>query len=451
MRSSRAAGRSASAQSDAGLLDRLGIAHGVLRVVRDEAGVARRVALLDCNESFVEQTSLTVDVGDRFLREAFGVGARTALAQLAEAAQGNTSVLSHYYTSSSRWFACYCRPSCADQLTVVLIDVTGYRSDSTLGLQREQAYRSFIEHLPMIAILRVTAPQPVSLFSAGSFREMTGYGPEQGSSPEAWLEIVHPDDRGTVRDAAERLVSQPLYDSETDYRIVRRDGETRWVRSYDRHFTSDDGTMQIVQGLIVDITERKRQEEELQEANDRIQEQNQLLERLARTDALTGLLNRRAMQEQLERELRLLSRGRGRFSVLLIDLDDFKGVNDRHGHRAGDRVLVHLAETLESQLRASDVCARWGGEEFMVLFTGTSGDAALNVSTKLRLWFAEHPAEVDHQSLPVTFTGGLVEAMDGDTVDALFARADAALYQGKNAGRDRIVGIMSSGSTVERA
>lgn len=451
MKASRAVDGAGSTHTETALLESLGIAHAVLRLMRDDSGDVRRVVLVACNEPFVEQTSLTVDVGDRFLREAFGVGARTALAQFEEAAQGNAKALSHYYTSSGRWFACYCRSSCDDQLTVVLIDVTAYRSDSALGLQREQAYRSFIEHLPMIAILRVTVPQPVSLFSAGSFREITGYGPEQGSSPDAWLEIVHPDDVDLVREATERLVSEPQHDSEIEYRIVRRDGGVRWVRSYDRHFTSDDGTMQIVQGLIVDITERKLQEQALQEANDRIQEQNQLLERLARTDALTGLLNRRAMQEQLERELRLLSRGRGCFSILLIDLDDFKGVNDRHGHRAGDRVLVHLAETLECQLRASDVCSRWGGEEFMVLFTGTSGEAALHVATKLRVWFAEHPAEIDDQTLAVTFTGGLVEATDDDTVDVLFARADTALYQGKNAGRDRIVGIMSSGSTVEQA
>ncbi len=451
MKASRAVDGAGSTHVETKLFESLGIAHAVLSLIRDDAGDVRRVALVACNEPFVEQTSITVDVGDRFLREAFGVGARTALAEFVEAAQGDTKALSHYYTSSGRWFACYCRPSRDDRLTIVLIDVTAYRSDSALGLQREQAYRSFIEHLPMIAILRVTAPQPVSLFSAGSFREITGYGPEQGSSSETWLEIVHPDDLERVRTAGERLMSEPHHDSEIEYRIIRRDGDVRWVQSYDRHFTSDDGTMQIVQGLILDITDRKLQEQALQQANDRIQEQNQLLEQLARTDALTGLLNRRAMQEQLERELRLQSRGRGRFSVLLIDLDDFKGVNDRHGHRAGDRVLVHLAETLERQLRASDVCSRWGGEEFMVLFTGTSGEAALNVATKLRIWFAGHPAEIDDQTLAVTFTGGLVEATDGDAVDALFARADTALYQGKNAGRNRIVGIMSSGATVERA
>jgi diguanylate cyclase len=145
------------------------------------------------------------------------------------------------------------------------------------------------------------------------------------------------------------------------------------------------------------------------------------------------------MQEQLERELRLFSRGRGTFSVLLIDLDKFKDVNDVHGHRAGDRVLMNLAESLSEQLRASDVQARWGGEEFMVLFSGTDADAALPVAEKLLSRFASDPTAVDGTPIPMTFTGGLVEATEGDTVDSLFARADKALYAGKNAGRNRIV------------
>jgi diguanylate cyclase (GGDEF)-like protein/PAS domain S-box-containing protein len=420
------------------MLDRYGIAHLTLRLHRDDSGDARRVSVEDCNETFVRQAGLDADVGDAFLREAFGVGAKAALAEFVEAFDGALPVFPQFYRSTSRWFSCYARPLDADRLSVVLVDVTDFRSDSALMQLREQAYRYFIEHLPMIAFLRIVSPQPMSLFTAGSFREITGYGPEQGTTTENWLEIVHPDDRETVEAAASELFGEPDVGSELEYRIVRRDGQIRWVHSYDRQFTSEDGSMQIVQGLILDVTERKRQEEALRDANDRIGEQNQLLARLARTDVLTGLLNRRAMQEQLERELRLLSRGRGAFSVLLIDLDNFKAVNDVHGHRAGDRVLMHLSATLSEQLRASDVQARWGGEEFMVLFSGTSGDSAFRVAQKLLARFREHPTIVDGEPLVCTFTGGLVEAELGDTVDSLFQRADKALYQGKNAGRNRI-------------
>ncbi len=432
-------------------LDGLGIGQAVIRLVRTRAGRVTVATLVECNGSFVSQTSLPETVGARFLQKAFGPDRRHALTQLAGVSSDAPSVFSSYYRSSARWFSCFCRVTGEDLVTIVLIDITSSRSDPGFVQMRERAYRSFIEQLPMIAILRVISPQPILLFSAGAFREITGYGPEQGGSIDAWLEIVHEDDVETVRSSMSRLVSETECNLELEYRIVRRDGRTRWIRSYDRHYTTDEGSVQIVQVLIVDITDRKQQGEKLREANERIGEQNRLLARLARTDALTGMLNRRAMQEHLEREILLMSRGGGGFSILLIDLDDFKGVNDRYGHRAGDQVLIHLSKTLSSHLRVSDVQARWGGEEFMVLFSGTSGEAALSVANKLRHRFAEYPTLIDGQELVVTFTGGLVEASDRDTVDTLFARADTALYQGKNAGRNRIVGIFSSGVTVEKA
>lgn len=430
-------------------LNELGIGHAKIRLERDAAGAVVGARLEQCNDAFVAQTGVTVDVGDRYLEVAFGHGAADALRAIARVSDGGAAVFPQHYATSDRWFSCHGRVVCQDLVEIALLDVTDYRAESEMLMLRERAYRSFIEHLQMIAFLRVVSPEPKMLFTAGSFREITGYGPEQGISSEAWLEVVHPDDRDRVRAEADRLDSHPDYDEELEYRIVRRDGQVKWVRSYDRQFTSDDGTTQLVQGLIIDVTEQKRQEEALREANDRIQEQNRLLARLARTDALTGLLNRRAMQEQLERELRLFSRGRSAFSILLIDLDEFKEVNDRHGHRAGDRVLMHLAEALSDQLRASDVQSRWGGEEFMVLLTETDGEAALKVSRKLLDWFASHPTVIDGTQLRVTFTGGVTEAREGDTVDTVFSRADKALYQGKNGGRNRIVGLFADGEVAE--
>ena len=423
--------------------EEFGLPHMTLALERDAAGRVTHAVLLSCNRPFRNQTGLSLAAGREFAHHAFGVAAPQELTRLSDAAAGKARLFSQFYRSSSRWFSCYASSPDPDALSVVLVDVTSYRTDSALVQLREQAYRSFIEHLQMIAFLRVVHPEPVTLFAAGSFREITGYGPEQGTSSSAWLQIVHPDDRPRVEAEANRLLTEHDYDGELEYRIVRRDGQVRWVHSYDRHFSSDDGAMELVQGLIMDVTERKQQEHDLQEANERIQEQNRLLARLARTDVLTGLLNRRAMQEQLERELRLMTRGRGVFSVLLIDLDNFKAVNDDHGHRAGDRVLMHLAEHLSEHLRASDVQSRWGGEEFMVLFSGTPAPDAARVAEKLLARFSGDPTVVDETVIPVTFTGGLVEAREGDTVDSLFARADQALYQGKNTGRNRIVALDS--------
>ncbi|MFW5776221.1 MAG: diguanylate cyclase [Spirochaetota bacterium] len=418
---------------------RYGIAHATIRIARDPGGEVRAAALTGCNSAFAEQTGLSPEVGEAFLHEGFGAGATTALAEYTDAASSESSTFPQFFRSSSRWFSCYTSSEGPNEISAVFVDITDYRADSALMQIREQAYRSFIEHLQMIAFLRVVWPDPMSLFIAGSFREITGYGPELGASTEGWLSIVHPDDREMVESEARRLHTEPEYDGGIEYRIIRKDGRTRWVHSYDRQFTSVDGSMQLIQGLIMDVTNRRRQEEDLRRANERIQEQNRLLARLARTDPLTGLLNRRAMQEQLERELRLYDRGRGTFSVLLIDLDEFKHVNDVYGHRAGDRVLVHVAEALGEHLRKSDVYARWGGEEFMILFSGTNADSSFPVAQKLLSVFATEPTTFDDTSVSMTFTGGLTEACEGDTVDSLFARADRALYKGKSSGRNRII------------
>ena len=420
-----------------GVLDRLKLPYARIEVQRAESIEDCRLGLLECNDSFSEQTGVDPMIGRAYPEIAFRPNDWAALKEHVTASTTDCHTFSLYFAPTRRRFTVTSR-TVDEVLEMVLVDITNYYNESAFSQLREQAYRSFIEHLPMIAFLRIVKPEPVPLFTAGSFREITGYGPEQGASSDRWLELVHPDDLGRVSSEAELLYGEGDYEQELEYRIVRVDGKVRWVRSYDKQFTSDDGSMRIVQGLILDVTEQKEHEQALERANEQIQEQNRMLARLARTDPLTGLLNRRAMQEQLEREIRMISRGRRVFSVMLLDLDHFKAVNDKHGHRAGDRVLLTLAETLSEQVRASDIQARWGGEEFMVLFSGTRIDDALPVAEKLLSWFSSHPTMIEHLEIRVTFTGGLVEAQDGDTVDTLFGRADKALYQGKHEGRNQI-------------
>ncbi len=394
--------------------------------------------LVDCNKTFTAHSGVDPSIGADYAVRVFGADVPAALSLHESIVRDGGGVVPLRFERAARSFVAHCRVD-DGVIEIILVDVTSYQTEGEFTRLREQAYRSFIEHLPMIAFLRVISPQPVSLFTAGSFREITGYGPERGSSSEVWMELVHADDHERVIAAAERLYSGGNREQELEYRIVRADGEIRWVRSYDRQFTSDDGKLQLVQGLILDITDERIHQEELQRANDHIQEQNRMLARLARTDPLTGLLNRRAMQEQLQREIRMIGRGRRVFSILLLDLDHFKAVNDKYGHRAGDRVLLNLASVLSEQVRGSDIQSRWGGEEFMVLFSGTGIADARRVSEKLLDWFSSHSTVLDDDEIFVTFTGGLVEARDGDTVDTLFARADRALYQGKADGRNRIV------------
>jgi diguanylate cyclase (GGDEF)-like protein len=159
---------------------------------------------------------------------------------------------------------------------------------------------------------------------------------------------------------------------------------------------------------------------------------------LATRDALTGLLNRRAMVELLAREHPRIERGQGPLSVALLDIDWFKRINDGLGHGAGDDVLRRFATILKEQLRAADALARWGGEEFLLLMPGTRRDDARAVLDRLRRLVAGGGFETIAPELKVSFSAGVVEVREGESQDTAIDRADRALYRAKQGGRDRV-------------
>jgi diguanylate cyclase (GGDEF)-like protein len=159
---------------------------------------------------------------------------------------------------------------------------------------------------------------------------------------------------------------------------------------------------------------------------------------LATRDALTGLLNRRAMVELLAREHPRIERGQGPLAVALLDIDWFKRINDSLGHGVGDDVLRHFANVVKAQLRAADALARWGGEEFLLLMPGTHVDDARSVLDRLRGAVADGGFGDIAPDLTVTFSAGVVEVHEGESQDAAIDRADRALYRAKQGGRNRV-------------
>ena len=159
---------------------------------------------------------------------------------------------------------------------------------------------------------------------------------------------------------------------------------------------------------------------------------------LATRDALTGLLNRRAMVELLAREHPRIERGQGPLAVALLDIDLFKRINDELGHGAGDEVLRRFASVIKDQLRAADALARWGGEEFLLLMPGTRAEDARIVLDRLRAAIAAGGFDAIAPQLKVSFSAGVAEVLEGETQDAAIDRADRALYRAKQAGRNRV-------------
>jgi len=158
------------------------------------------------------------------------------------------------------------------------------------------------------------------------------------------------------------------------------------------------------------------------------------MHQMAHTDALTGLVNRRAMQNRLEAELERAKRYDRPFALLLGDIDHFKRVNDGHGHAVGDQVLREVATRLSGQLRPSDKIARWGGEEFLVLAPETDLIQAKALSQRLFDAIAASPVA----GLEVSLSIGVACYRQGDSIAVLLSRADEAMYRAKLAGRNRI-------------
>jgi len=186
--------------------------------------------------------------------------------------------------------------------------------------------------------------------------------------------------------------------------------------------------------LATRLAERAREAEALRGA---LQEAR----RAALTDPLTGLPNRRAFEERLDETLARAGAGRWSFCLLLLDLDHFKSVNDRHGHLAGDAVLRRLAELLRAWARPHDWLARLGGEEFAALLPATPMEEALAHAEALRRAVAGEvfPLGQEGPGLTVTLSAGIAQHRQGEAGEALLGRADAALYAAKRQGRDRVV------------
>lgn len=164
-------------------------------------------------------------------------------------------------------------------------------------------------------------------------------------------------------------------------------------------------------------------------------------ERLASTDALTGLANRRAFFEQAAMPLSFCRRDERPVSAMLLDVDRFKRINDSYGHAVGDLALQHVAQMLHAVLRKSDICCRLGGEEFAVLLPDTALADAYGVAEKLRAAIAQRPMPLPGDAAGLSLTVSVGVAEGARDLQSLLARADAAMYDAKNAGRNRVAAL----------
>ncbi|TLP41217.1 diguanylate cyclase [Arcobacter arenosus] len=193
-------------------------------------------------------------------------------------------------------------------------------------------------------------------------------------------------------------------------------------------------------GMIIDISQKKKQEIQLRELNEnleqKVKEQTREIREQALRDSLTKAYNRNAYNEKINELLNEYSRYNIFFSIIYVDLDDFKKINDTFGHHKGDEVLINFCEIVKEHIRVNDELYRMGGEEFAILLPNTKLETAKIVSNKLLELLREN-LKIDDKT-PITVSGGLVQVLKNDTAETIYKRVDELLYKSKKRGKNRI-------------
>ena len=239
----------------------------------------------------------------------------------------------------------------------------------------------------------------------------------------SWGEFIapiHPDDLAGVD--LRPLLAGECDISTTEYRVLSdAEGGPRWFRSRRRLLRGEAGGPESVIGVAIDITEQRRLQD--------------VYERQATTDSLTGLDNRRGFDAGAERFMRAAGQDGRRFGLIVLDLDRFKPINDRHGHAVGDLVLREVAARLRRQVRPDDAVARLGGDEFAILVAEVGGDDLPHLAQRL-MQAAQQPVRTPVGDLSVGVSLGVAVSVETDrSIEDLAARADRALYDVKLSGR----------------
>ena len=303
-----------------------------------------------------------------------------------------------------------------------------HRADTDLR-QATAKYRALVEQIPAIVYVDVADETMATTYVSPQIESLLGITPQEYiDDPELWTKRLHPDDRDAA--LTEYLEGRELGEPFTfEYRLIGTGGAEVWFRDSAMVVRDADGAPSLIQGVMLDITERKKAEEQAAF--------------LAYHDKLTDLPNRAMFEELLELAMARARRHDLAVAVVTADLDDFKLVNDSLGHEAGDELLRQLADRLREATRETDLVARPGGDEFLLLLAdldrsapshgATDGPTLAAEAVALRIHDAlARPFDLNGTEVYVTASVGIaVFPEHADTVTGLLKNADGAMYQSK--------------------
>jgi len=310
------------------------------------------------------------------------------------------------------------------EIVQLIAQWVGYELGRETQRQALERERNLFIGGPTVVLQRRNEPGWPVEYVSPNIAAQFGYRPVQLTANGAgFATLLHPEDHAALVETVQHHQDQCDTHFECEYRIRDAAGRYRWV--HDSTVIQDlegSGAPSHLYSYLVDITKRRELETELKQ--------------LAFHDPLTGIANRRQLQDLLDAEAHRATRYASDLSVIMLDVDHFKPINDRYGHAIGDLVLQELVRVVGERLRSIDTLGRWGGEEFLILLPETDSQGAHRLATELREAIAATampgPGEI-------TVSQGVAQYRPGEPARDLIKRADDALYQAKRSGRDQVI------------
>ncbi len=328
-------------------------------------------------------------------------------------------------------------------VVLTLIDVGEIKSAQQRLARSEARFRELVENIDDTFWIRSSDCREI-LYLSPQFERVYGRPAEELiREPNRLFDYVHPSDRGAFREyllgELPRGRNRGLF-----YRLFLPDGSLRWIHSRGHPVFDENGEVARIVGFARDVTEQKAQEQALIELTRELESQ-------ANRDPLTRLWNRRGLDGLLSREIERGLRTGASLVAVMIDLDDFKRVNDTLGHSAGDVVLQGIAQRMSACTRPNDVLARIGGDEFLALLPDTRLAEATQVAERLRLAISDSPIQLSGESIRVTASLGVARVPEtAVAVEEVMGQTRHALSSGKSSGKNRVV-VSEEGAPMARA
>lgn len=405
------------------------------RLVYDQHGEIIDYLILDVNPSFEKQTGLSKDaIIGKLASKAYGTESAPFLDVYSKVALTQQPVkFEQYFSPLQKHFLINAFSPGKDQFVTIFEDIT--------ELKRSEERWKFALEGAGDGVWDWNIQTSEAIFSK-RYKEMLGYAENEiGNAASEWSDRVHPDDLSHVMKVIQAHLDGKTPTAQIEFRMLCKDGSWKWIHGRGMVVSHDtDGKPLRLVGTNTDITNRKNAEEEIHH--------------LAFYDALTNLPNRRLLNDRLVQAMAASKRSGSYGALMFLDLDNFKSLNDMHGHGAGDLLLIEAADRLKNCIREMDTAARFGGDEFVVMLSELNVDklkaiAQANIVAEKILTVLSSPyqlsikherkanAAVEHHC---TVSIGVVMFINHeDSKDDIMKRADATMYQAKNAGGNRIV------------